>query len=260
MKILLAAALTALGVLPAVAADLPVPAPVPYGPPIPALIHSWAACYVGAGGGYGVWNQDMTVETDPGFVAESLNTTAGGRGWFGTVQGGCDAQFADNWVFGAFVDGDFGDLKGTTQLPLPSPADAAVVERHKWAWAVGARLGYIVWPQLLAYVSGGFTQANFSSAELIDHTGFALGFHIPAHTYNGGFIGTGYEYALRWTPGLFWKTEYRYSEYGATDLSIITDGSGVLTGNAIHTSKFAQTIRSELVWRFNWGGAGRVRW
>jgi outer membrane immunogenic protein len=191
-------------------------------------------------------------------VAQGLRTTAGGRGWFGTVQVGCDAQFAGDWLVGAFVDGNFGNLTGTAQTP--DPFDAAVVEHQKWSWAIGARAGYIVWPQLLVYVSGGFTQANFGSAELLDSIGVTLHLHIPGHTYNGWFVGTGYEYALRWAPGLFWKTEYRYSGYGGADLSIFYDSTGLTTGYAIHTSKFAQTIRSELVWRFNWGGAGRVRW
>ena len=37
-------------------------------------------------------NEDNTVVTDPGGVSLVEETTAGGRGWFGTVQGGCDYQ------------------------------------------------------------------------------------------------------------------------------------------------------------------------
>ena len=47
--------------------------------------------------------------------ARSDTVTNGGRGWFGTVQGGCDYQFAGpygNWVIGAFGDYDFSNIHG----------------------------------------------------------------------------------------------------------------------------------------------------
>src|SRR5690348_9975881 len=42
----------------AFAADLPMKAPAPYAAPAPAF--SWTGCYIGAGGGYGMWNQEVT--------------------------------------------------------------------------------------------------------------------------------------------------------------------------------------------------------
>jgi hypothetical protein len=33
-----------------------------------------------------------------------------------------------------------------------------------WQWAVGGRIGYVLFPQLLTYVSGGYTEARFSGA------------------------------------------------------------------------------------------------
>jgi outer membrane immunogenic protein len=53
-------------------------------------------------------------------------------------------------------------------------------------------------------------------------------------------------------PGLFWKTEYRYSSFQAADLPHVVIATGVSNGTASHSEKFTQTIRSELVWRFNW--------
>src|SRR5215468_6460843 len=97
---------------PAMAADLPTR-------PLPPLVpvYSWTGCYVGGGGGYGVWNQDITpVNPLSPAVAISAGTTAGGRGWFGTVQVGCDYQLSGNWVIGAFADWDFGSLRGETDL------------------------------------------------------------------------------------------------------------------------------------------------
>ena len=59
-----------------------------------------------------MWNQDHHIETDPGAVRLTPTATAGGRGWFGTVQAGCDYQFASRWVVGVFGDYDFSRIKG----------------------------------------------------------------------------------------------------------------------------------------------------
>src|SRR5436853_7005911 len=69
---------------PALAADLR--APVMKAPPMP--VTSWTGCYLEGGGGYGMWDQNVTsfnsnVQTD-------ARVNNGGRGWFGTVGAGCD--------------------------------------------------------------------------------------------------------------------------------------------------------------------------
>ncbi len=55
--------------------------------------------------------------TDHVFPRTRLTDTysSGGKGWFGTVQAGCDYQFyTGSWavVVGAFGDYDFADIKG----------------------------------------------------------------------------------------------------------------------------------------------------
>jgi len=83
------AALTA----PAFAADLPVRTPVAAPAPV-AYAPSWTGCYVGGGGGHGLWNQENTGFIDgPPRVPFTATTTAGGRGYLGAVGGGCDYQF-----------------------------------------------------------------------------------------------------------------------------------------------------------------------
>src|SRR5262249_468412 len=124
---------------------------------------------------------------------------------------------------------------------------------------------YLVFPQLLAYVSAGFTEAHFNAIDLFnafDGGPLPSPLFIPAHTYHGWFLGSAYEYALKWLPGFFWKTEYRYSQYHAADLPVLCVTGAVCvapegTPDSIHAKKFEQVIRSELVWRFNWGGPAR---
>jgi outer membrane immunogenic protein len=211
----------------AVAADMSVKAR-PYAPPV-VTAYNWTGCYVGAGGGYGMYNQDISADTSGYFG----NVTLGGRGWFGTGQVGCDYQVMPSIVIGAFGDYNFGSIKGTT-----GPVD----EKLSWSWAAGGRIGWVALPNLLAYVSGGYTEARFDQIDIDTAT------YIPATTYKGWFLGSGYEYGLGFMPGLFWKTEYRFADYQAQTVPVVfTDGSA-----SFDSHKYVQTIRSELVYRFNW--------
>jgi len=71
----------------------------------------------------------------------------------------------------------------------------------------------------MTFVSGGYTQAHFNGTAFVNnffpHIGVPDGLFRDAATYHGWFIGGGEEYAFTWLPfpGLFWKTEYRLSEF-----------------------------------------------
>ena len=68
------------------------------------------------------------------------------------------------------------------------------------------------------------------------------------------FIGAGDEYALKIVPGLFWKTEYRFSEFDVGTNAIRDRATGLPIGTSIDSEKWVHTVRSQLVYRFNWGG------
>jgi hypothetical protein len=157
------------------AADLPMKAPPMVAPPVH---YGWTGCYVGAGLGYGMWNQDASFETLPGLFQITQTTVMGGRGWFGTGQVGCDYQFNGPFVIGAFVDGDWGNLHGNVQ-PVPL---LAANEKESRSWAVGGRVGYEALPRLLTFVSGGWTQAHFDRMDLTLNLAPALWAHktLPA--------------------------------------------------------------------------------
>src|ERR1700761_2563822 len=98
----------------ALAADLPARTYTKAAPVMVAPLPSWTGCYIGGGGGYGMWNQENTTFEDPPEAPVrtqiSPTVTSGGRGYFGTVQGGCDYQLAalgTQWVIGAQGDYDF---------------------------------------------------------------------------------------------------------------------------------------------------------
>jgi len=217
-------------------------APVAYAP-------SWTGCYLGAGGGGAMTNNDNNVFVTGTNVTVTGNHTSGARGWFGTVQGGCDYQM-NNWVIGAFADYDFMDVKGDAQL-FPGFVGQ---QKQDWQWAVGARVGYLIFPQLLTYVSGGYTQGHWKSSNLTAFGALAPTLTSNGFTKNGWFIGTGDEYALNFFPGLFWKTEYRYSEFDRVGLTLNDFATGVPVGFSTNQKMREHSVRSELVYRFNWGG------
>jgi outer membrane immunogenic protein len=239
----------------AMAADMPVKArPAP--PPAP--VYNWSGCYIKGGGGYGMWNQD-TIGFDDSFQTGTEIRT-GGRGWFGTVGAGCDLQVGERWVIGVFGDYDFSSIKGDFATTVFEGEVIGGREKLKSAWAVGGRIGYLITPAVLTYISGGFTEARFSGIELafLTNPPDPVGARIDQHTYSGWFLGSGFEYNFGWFPGLFWRTEYRFASYDKDNLLIVESPGGARTGFSVDSEKFVQTIRSELVWRFNWGSSARA--
>ena len=246
-------AISLLGAGSAIAADMRAPVKAP--PPAAPIAASWTGCYLGAGFGYGMWNQDHTEYTLAG-VAQSFEATSGGRGWLGTVQVGCDVQIGGQFVIGAFADYDWANIKGDAHLSLGTFPYVGE-EKLKSGWAAGGRIGYIPFAQtqLMVFVSGGYTRAKFSSYDLTVNLGGAqaAAFRVDSSTRSGWFIGTGYEYALAFFPGLTWKTEYRFADYGKERDTVFAIAGGAPVAFT-DSEKFVHTVRSELVWRFNFGG------
>jgi outer membrane immunogenic protein len=250
MKKFLVFALTSAALLPmpALAADLGRPAYAP--PPPPPPVYNWTGCFVGAGGGYGMNNVDTQEFVDTGSGSVGFpQTTSGGRGWLGQVSGGCDYQFSTgnwgNWVVGAFADYEFMDLTGNHgSLVLTDSANL----KENGAWAVGGRIGYLITPNFLTYWDGGYTQTHFDQANYM-----FTGAVIPGTTYDGWFLGSGFEYSFNWLiPGLFLKTEYRFSEFGAKTVNDTVPDFPPFLNESLHP--YVQTVTTQLVYRFNWWG------
>jgi len=261
---------------PALAADMarapiraPVAAPVAYA-------QSFTGFWISGGFGYGLFDIDHSVTSPVApFTAFDIGHDVGGRGWLGKVGGGYDFQGWpwSNIVIGVFADAQWTDIKGNYGFNCPAGcagnATGQVGQiKNDWSWAVGGRLGYIALPGLLTYVNGGWTEANFTQVNYVNSAfGTATGLSLPSRRADGFFIGGGTEYAFNWLPGLFWKSEYRFADYGNRDATqvcagTVAGGCGVAGSfhSIDHSHAHVQTITTELVYRFNWGGPAATRY
>jgi outer membrane immunogenic protein len=181
---------------PALAADMPVKAPVYKAAP---PVFSWTGCYIGANAGYG-WgratNVDLTSGT-PTPIGEPHTSGALGGG-----QIGCDYQ-TGAWVFGVEGQFDWTNIKGTVADPL-NPTVVSIGHSVDWFATATARLGYAV-DRTLWYVKGGaLVERAVNIATLIA---------VPSSqslssTPGGWTLGAGIEYA--YAPNWSVKIEYDY--------------------------------------------------
>jgi outer membrane immunogenic protein len=253
-KLVIALAAAAAFSGPAVAADMaakaPMRAPVAYAP-------SWTGCYIGGGGGYGLFDIE-TQQINIAGLPINRQVDQGGRGWIGTVQAGCDYQFplgTNQFVIGAFGDYNFSDMNGEFTGNGGAVGLVSNTEKVDWYWAVGGRVGWLVNPQTLTYFSGGYTQAHRTGfGSYLTAAGVPTGTGLQGGTSNGWFLGSGIEHTVGWIPGMTWKTEYRFSEFDRRNNAEFATATGILTGNVSRDRMFTQTITSTLSYRFNWGG------
>ena len=258
----LVVALTAIAAFtaPALAADM-APRYAKAAPVAVAYAPSWTGCYIAGGGGYGLWNQENTTYDNLTVPRTQVTATetAGGRGYFGTVGAGCDYQFpamGTSFVIGVNGDYDFASIKGQHGNGFMGTVGQ---EKMSSAWSLGGRVGWVALPNLLTYFSVGYTEAtfdrqNYTNNLFVAPAGGASFFYTDKQTYKGWYIGAGDEYALNFLPGLFWKTEYRFSEFDVKSNPYRFVATGAATQWSDDSKKYVHTIRSELVYRFNWGG------
>lgn len=225
---------------------------------------NWTGFYLFGGGGGGVWNADSNAVSTGGSLGAfgpagtvlTLDQRFGGEGWFGTVGAGYDWQFNRTWLAGIFADGQFGSIRGSLSDPTFA-GDVDGLEKLRTSYAAGVRLGYLVAPNVLSYVNGGYSGSEWSGMTMSSPALPAFDTTSSFHR-NGWFIGGGAENSLNVVgisaPGWFMKTEYRAAFYNRATLATTFLGPGGITGEAVTFKPWVQTISTSLVYRFNWGG------
>src|SRR3954453_21803233 len=160
-KLALALAITAAFTGSALAADM---APRAYSKaPAPmAAAPSWTGFWISGGFGYGLAAVERSV-TGPvtPFPVFDTGQNSSARGWLGKVGAGFDYE-ASHFVFGAFADAQFSDIRGNQLFfcptGCPGPGIFSNSVKNDWSWAAGGRIGYVALPSLLTYVNAGYAQ------------------------------------------------------------------------------------------------------
>jgi len=170
----------------AAAADLAVKAP----PPglAPAYLSDWAGFYIGIHGGGG-W-ADIKFDDDPAFNSKPSGGLFGGHAGY-------------NWQYGSVVAGlevdfDGADIKQTDANAFRQKTDELASAR--------TRLGYVFFPNLLAYGTAG---AGWGHVHISD----ALGNTANANEF-GWTAGAGLEYKL--VDHVLLRAEYLHYDFGKT--------------------------------------------
>jgi outer membrane immunogenic protein len=208
-----AAALTALGTVPAAAADLAAAPAYKAASPVMPILYNWTGFYIG-GHVTGAWthSDSITVDTTTGLPLGSAS--ANRSSVHGGGQIGYDYMFSNRVVLGIVADAQSGTSNSTLTV---NPAGTIVQTTRGTTDATGTvrgRLGYAI-DALLLYGTGGWAWSTGSSTrtQLVGTTGLATPGIVERASVNiNGWTGGG---GLAWAFARNWDvfTEYRYTRF-----------------------------------------------
>jgi outer membrane immunogenic protein len=207
------AAIAALCLTPAFAADMAVKAP----PTILATAADWAGFYIGGHVGY-LWDRiGSTFDAAPALAVPAVNSNTGVAG----LQAGIQGQWSQ-FVLG--LEGGFTDPFSHTINQTPAPALGAFTHGATMDTAIvwgGARAGIAINNNVLPYITGGYASAKFRWLDMTTAGAFES---TGTSTNSGPYIGGGVDWAVKrnWILGL----EYRHYSFGTKDAPVITGPAG----------------------------------
>jgi len=261
--LLIGLGLLATAAVPAVAADIPMKAPLVS--PAVAPGFSWTGFYIGVNGGYAFGGRDSVLVNETVAGVPFVAGTWPGFGTFGDLRlsgGFGGGQIGYNWQMGSWLLGFEADIQGagirssqSVTLPYivaPSTITIASSSRVDWFGTVRARAGW-AFDRTLLYVTGGLAYGNHRySVNMTDTPGFLAA--INSNTTRVGFaVGGGAEWALgqNWTV----KAEYQYINLGRYTLGAVETFAGLPTAFAISTEARPDfhTVRLGINYLFNAG-------
>ncbi|MBV9562830.1 MAG: porin family protein [Bradyrhizobium sp.] len=254
----------------ACAADLPMKAR-PVVPATPA--YTWTGFYIGGHVG-ALWTR-QDVEWDPLPLGNRLgidfgvNPTVGrlstAASLVGGVHGGYNWQFAPAWLLGIEADSSWTSasssansiwtLFGTTQ-PVANSL-TTMSNRLDWLSSVRGRIGYLVLPNALIYLTGGGAWGRYDysasafNGVLLQNGGY-LATTSFARTETGYVLGGGLEWAL--TRNWLIRSEYLYYRLGgANSVAFSPNLPTTFPSSFTWRDPTVHVARLGLSYRFDWG-------
>ncbi|RVD14718.1 MAG: porin family protein [Mesorhizobium sp.] len=199
---------------------------------------NWSGLYVGFGVGAGANVHELGGD----FIPISLNGI-GGEGVYGELTVGYDYMVSPRFLIGGLLDAHVGNIKTTLDI---TGFDASIKETY--GFDAGLRLGYLLTPNTLGYVLGGYSWQKY---KLDTNAGFDFDWD-----QSGYFVGGGIETAINsnWTI----KTEYRYTGFGTKDDLLSEAGIVGVPDGLLNLDTSRHTFQIAANYRFgaqNGGGA-----
>jgi outer membrane immunogenic protein len=211
-------AMAALISAPAIAADMPVKYKAP-----PPPVYTWTGCYAGFAGGWLGGHKEYNRHADgPDLATVVAETTVndGVHGISGIIGGtlGCNYQVSPVWVIG--LEGDFSATRLETSFSQSYASTAGFIARTEtvssnmeWLATVRGRVGALVTPSALLYVTGGVAFAQDKSSFVLSGVTAPVQYAgSDTKTLVGWTVGGGGEWKMDSYFGRGWsmKAEYLY--------------------------------------------------
>lgn len=234
----------------ALAADLPVKAPV-YKAPVVAPLYNWTGFYIGAnlGGSFGHSSTDWTVAGTPASTSHDMNGILGG------FQAGYNWQ-TGSWVWGLEADIQATGQKGSSSLshtynlcavaPCPVTNTMTLENKLPWFGTFRGRVGFTPADRWLVYATGGLAYGDVKTNLTTTLTTGAGATESASTTKTGWTVGAGVEtaFAANWTV----KVEYLYMDLGSAGNTFT--GIAPLTPVVTSSHVTDNIVRAGLNYRF----------
>jgi outer membrane immunogenic protein len=234
-------------------------------PPVAGALWTWTGLYFGANAGYATASFGAdTLMSDATVGTPLLATSSAARlkGGIGGVQSGYNLQIG-MWLAGLETDAQFSTQRtyanaicpgavcnpGLTAMGLDTPVTLAL--RHSLAWFATARgrLGALLAPDAVAYVTGGLALGGIEHSA--DNSGFSLDSNgnpqpapIPfvARTAKLGWaVGGGVE--ARIAGNVTGKIEYLHMDFGADSAATLNNQNTLPIAVTLHSRLTDNVVR-----------------
>ncbi len=261
-------ALTALAVGPAIAADIPVKAPVVKAPP--PVVFSWTGFYSGVFVG-GAWADKDVTTTDPCLLGAVCPTVGGYNGVLpavydlrASVIAGVTSGYnwqSGQWVFGLETETGYIRLRRTANffnaagVAVVGGDTTAQTRIGDWYSVFAARLGVAAWERTLLYAKGGAVYTRVRNG-VVDTCVLAPCGPATINTTDrenvwGWTAGGGIEYAFSQN----WSAKAEYLFLGIQDdhthCGVVGPGAGP-TFCSISKDPGVHTVKGAII--YHWGG------
>lgn len=196
---------------------------------------NWTGFYVGAHVGASV------SDTDFRFPAGNHGSSS----FAGGLQAGYNVR-AGTVVYGLETDVTWRGGADTTVVGPLNGVSQTITSEQNWLMTVRPRIGLLLAPQALAYVTGGLAFGSVDHTVTLAGPGTAVAGASRSDTQTGWTLGGGIEWALdnNWTL----KAEYLYVDLGSTTLT--TPATTAFGGTTTTFDDASHLWRAGLNYRF----------